>query len=148
MQDHHVQNLWHTLGRPDIPLDARFATAALRSENFALLRKEIEKSFLTRTAAEWEDLLNEASVPAMRVRTIPEALAEPYLESRNLFHVFDEVPGVKGSVTVPLVPFRMSSSEARADLPPPMLGAHTGEILQSIGYSALQLEGLREKHVI
>jgi CoA:oxalate CoA-transferase len=148
MQDHHVQNLWRTLDRPDIPLDPRFATAELRSENFALLREEIEKSFLTRTAAEWEDLLNEASVPAMRVRTIPEALAEPYLKSRNLFRVFDEVPGVKGSVTVPLVPFRLSSCEARADLPPPMLGAHTGEILRSIGYSASQLEGLREKHVI
>jgi crotonobetainyl-CoA:carnitine CoA-transferase CaiB-like acyl-CoA transferase len=148
MQDHHVRNLCRTLGRPDIPLDARFATAALRSENFALLRAELEKSFLTRTATEWEDLLNEASVPAMRVRTIPEALAEPYLESRNLFRVFDEVPGVKGSVTVPLVPFKMSSCEVHADLPPPMLGAHTEEILQSIGYSASQLEGLREKRVI
>ena len=148
MEDHQVQNLWHSLGRGNITSDMRFSTAELRSTNASMLRKEIEQSFLTRTAMEWENILNEAGVPAMRVRTIPEALAEPYLKTRNLFHVFDAVPGIKGSVTVPLMPFRLSSCEAQADMPPPMLGAHTEEILRSFGYSKSQQEELREKGVI
>jgi crotonobetainyl-CoA:carnitine CoA-transferase CaiB-like acyl-CoA transferase len=84
----------------------------------------------------------------MRVRTIPEAVSESYLETRKLFRVFDSVPGIKGSVTVPLVPFKLSSSEARADTPPPMLGAHTAEILNSLGYSSSAIEQLRRRNVV
>lgn len=126
----------------------RFATAEARSANQAALRQEIAKAFLTKTAAEWEPLLNEAGVPAMRVWMIGEALADPDLKARNLFHVFDRVPGVKGPVTVPLLPFKLSTWEARADAPPPSLGQPTDEILQSIGYPVGRLKELRERRVI
>ena len=84
----------------------------------------------------------------MRVRTIPEALSEPYLESRKLFRTFDKVKGLDCSVTVPLTPFKLSASEARADTPPPTLGAHTTEVLQSIGYTAAQIDELHAKKII
>ena len=38
---------------------------------------------LTRTAAEWELLLNEAQVPASRVRTLEEAVADPQVTHRG-----------------------------------------------------------------
>ena len=148
MQEHHAKNLFLGLGRPDLASDPRFATHELRGENGALLRRELEQAFLAKSAAEWEAILNEASVPAMRVRTIPEAVAEPYLESRKLFRTFDTVAGVSGSVTVPLTPFKLSASESRADTPPPTLGAHTSEILGTLGYSAAAIEQLRARNVV
>ncbi|OGA52599.1 MAG: hypothetical protein A3G24_11570 [Betaproteobacteria bacterium RIFCSPLOWO2_12_FULL_62_13] len=148
MQEHHVKHLCESIGRADLLTDPRYLTHESRSENGAELRKQLEKAFKTRTAAEWEEILNEAGVPAMRVRTIPEAVREPYLESRKLFHVFKSVAGVKSSVTVPLVPFKLSACEARADTPPPTLGADTDEVLRSVGYSAREVAELRERHIV
>lgn len=148
MQEHHVQHLCESVGCAGILEDPRYRTHELRRENAAELRGQLEQAFRARTAAEWEEILNEAGVPAMRVRTIPEAVAEPYLESRKLFHVFDSVPGVSSRVTVPVMPFKLSACEARADTPPPTLGADTDEVLRSLGYSARELAELRERGVI
>ena len=41
---------------------------------------------LTRTAAEWEVYLQERHVPAARVRTMGEALADPQIASRGVLH--------------------------------------------------------------
>lgn len=148
MQEHHVKNLCDSLGRSDLCNDARYTTHELRTENAAVLRKELQSAFKSRTAAEWEDILNEAGVPAMRVRTIPEAVNESYLASRELFHTFKDVPGVNGTVTVPLVPFKLSACEARATTPPPKLGADSDEVLRSLGYSASDIARLREGAIV
>ncbi|MDB5875680.1 MAG: hypothetical protein JWQ07_5122 [Ramlibacter sp.] len=147
MQEHHATNLWRGLGRDDLAADPRFTTHELRSENGLALRQEIAKTFLTKKASEWEDILNELGVPAMRVRTIPEAVSESYLDSRKLFHTFEDVPGA-GRVTVPLVPFKLSSCELTAKTPPPSLGEHTDEILKAIGYPVARLDELRARRVI
>jgi len=148
MQEHQAKNLFLSLGRADLAQDLRFSTHELRGENSKSLRNELEKAFLAKSAAEWEDILNEAGVPAMRVRTIPEAVSESYLDSRNLFRKFDHVDGITGGATVPLTPFRLSASEARADTPPPTLGAHTMEILNAIGYDASAIDQLRSRNVV
>lgn len=148
MQEHHVKHLFETLGRPDLVTDPRFATQDLRGENGVALRKELEDAFSKKPAAEWEPLLNEAGVPGMRVRTIPEAVAESYLDCRKLFHTFPHVDGLPGPVTVPMVPFKLSGSEVRADRPPPRLGAHTAEILNELGYSAAQQDTFRQRGVV
>ena len=148
MEEHQVQNMFRALGRADLSTDVRFSSTENRNANGAALRAELIKTFQGKAATEWEHVLNEANVPAMPVRTIPEALADPHLKSRNLFQVFDKIPGISGSATVPLVPFMLSESKARADLPPPTLGAHTREVLASLGYSDAQIEQLHMRHVI
>lgn len=148
MEEHHRARLWQAMGRNDIPADPRFACNEARIVNVEALHEEMGKTFLERAAQEWEDLLNAVDVPAMRVRSIPEAIEQPQLEGRNLLHTIDAVPGIRGGTTVTLAPFMLSAGGARVDSPPPPLGAHTDAILKERGYTEEHLSILRTKGIL
>ena len=76
---------------------------------------------LTRSAAEWEEWLQERHIPASRVRTMGEALADPQLASRGVLHRHDNAPGIEGSFTVPVAAFKFAHDGPRVDRPPPCL---------------------------
>jgi crotonobetainyl-CoA:carnitine CoA-transferase CaiB-like acyl-CoA transferase len=102
----------------------------------------------TRTAADWEEWLQARHVPASRVRTMGEALADPQLQSRGLLHASENAPGVPGAFTVPVAAFKFGHDGPRVDRPPPMLGQHNEEVLTELGYSAPQITGLRSAKII
>jgi CoA:oxalate CoA-transferase len=141
-EPHQLKNFWTVLDRWDIPADARFATVMDRRTNWIALGEEVERTLKTRSAQEWEDLFNDAGVPAMRVRSIPEALAHPQVTERNFLHTFNDVPGV-GRATVPLLPFNMSAAPARMHAPPPTLGQHNDEVLAGLGYSVAEIAAFK-----
>lgn len=147
-EEHQQRGLWRVLEREDLPQDPRFATEPLRRSNVAALQAEIEAALTRRTADEWEALLNAAGVPAMRVRSVPEALQLPQLASRALFHTFEDIPGWQGPATVPMLPFGLSATPAHIARRPPLLGEHTNEILQQLGVSTEAIEGLRANGVV
>ena len=147
-ESHHRLRFWKAIGREDIASDPRFKTREMVVQNTKALRAEVAAALLTKTAQEWEDILNEAGVAAMRVRSVSEILEHPQVKSRNLFHTFESVPGTGMGATIPMLPFGLSSGGARIDMPAPMLGAHTAEILGKLGYSENQITELREKKVV
>jgi len=61
-----------------------FADRIARVENRAAMRTHLAEAFATKSAAEWEALLQDAGLPAARVRSVDEALALPHLATRNL----------------------------------------------------------------
>lgn len=148
MEPYHRDRLWRAMGRPDIPADPRFATDDLCEANVDALHAELQRTFRTRTAQEWEDILNDADVPAARARTIPEALAMEQVRARGIMHTTHDVPGIAGAASFPTVPFRMSAGGARVDSPPPLLGQHTDEILAAQGFSQAEIDRLRAEGVV
>ena len=89
---------------------------------------------MTRPAAEWEMYLNEKSVPAMQVLSLPEAINQPQVKARNFMHTFEAADGV-AKFTVPTEPYRLSGSAAPTRKRAPKLGEHTDVILLGIGMS-------------
>ena len=103
---------------------------------------------LTRTAAEWEDWFQERHVPARRVRTMGEALADPQIASRNILHKHESAPGIEGSFTVPVAAFKFAHGGPKVDRPPPMFGQHNEEVLTELGYSKADIAGFESGKVI
>ena len=140
--------LWPLIGRPDIALDPRFAEGA-PPPNIPALEAEVSKALATKTAEEWERILNEGGVPAMRVVDLADAVRQEQLKQRAFFQHFDDgaQPGLP-AFAVPTAAFRMSASETRIDSPPPVLGQHTDEILREAGFGPAEIEDLRLRRVI
>jgi crotonobetainyl-CoA:carnitine CoA-transferase CaiB-like acyl-CoA transferase len=138
------RRLWQVLGRPDMIKPNREEREHARPAEVALLTEIL----LTRTADEWETFLQERHVPAARVRTLGEALRDPQLDTRGVRHRHASGNDVAGEFTVPLAAFRFAQGGPQIDTPPPALGQHNEEILQSLGYSASDIDQLRVQNVI
>src|SRR6202035_3054405 len=95
------KRLWTVLERPDLIK----RTNDERDVDHDREMRTLTEMMRTRSAAEWEEFLQERHVPASRVRTMGEALADPQLQSRGLLHRHDSAPGVPGAFTVPVTAF-------------------------------------------
>ena len=108
----------------------------------------IAELLAARTADEWETHLEAHGVPAARVRTLPEAIADPQLATRDFLHKHDNAAGVEGAFTVPSTPFKLAHGGGRVTTPPPPVGADTDAVLGELGYDQAAISKLRAASVI
>jgi CoA:oxalate CoA-transferase len=140
---------WKAIGREDMPNDPRFCTPAGVRENKSAFNAEITRTLTTKTAYEWEEILNKAGVAAMAVRKLEDAVVQDQLLHRKFFYQFDADPETGlPAFSVPTSPFRMSGSPVWIKSSPPRLGQHTEEVLREHGYSDEDIRGLREKGIV
>jgi crotonobetainyl-CoA:carnitine CoA-transferase CaiB-like acyl-CoA transferase len=135
---------WRAVERPDMIKTDNEAREDDREREAGIIADIIK----TKTADEWEAYFQARHVPAARVRTLAEALADPHFETRRVFHKFDAVPGVAGGFGVPLAAFKLAHGGPSIESPPPVFGADTDAVLGGLGYSAADISVLRTAHVI
>jgi crotonobetainyl-CoA:carnitine CoA-transferase CaiB-like acyl-CoA transferase len=121
--------LCHIIGREDLVADARFAEREARKVNRAALTIEIEAALAARTSLEWEGLFNKAGVPAGRILTVPQILAEPQVVGRDLTSSFEGMGAEGRPLTVLRGGFLVDGAAPRPAIAPPRLGEHTNEVL-------------------
>jgi crotonobetainyl-CoA:carnitine CoA-transferase CaiB-like acyl-CoA transferase len=122
------RRLWTVLGRPEMIK----RTTDEREADHARETAVLTEIMLTRTADEWEEFLQARHVPAARVRTMGEALADPQAASRGVVHRHKGGPGVEGDFSVPVAAFMFAHGGPRIDTPPPRLGEHNDEIFAEL----------------
>ncbi|THF58003.1 CaiB/BaiF CoA transferase family protein [Ollibium composti] len=120
------------IDRPELATDPRFAERETRKKNRFELKALIEAALASATAAAWEEKLNRAGVPAGRVLTIPQALAEPQVSGRGMTVRFEDVPGAERPVTVVRGGFLVDGAAPVPTLPPPALGQHGQEVFATL----------------
>jgi crotonobetainyl-CoA:carnitine CoA-transferase CaiB-like acyl-CoA transferase len=84
--DRQFRALCAGVGRPDILEDARWREPGTRQENAGSLRAELVAIFREDTALNWENALDAAGVPAAKVRSLDETLAEEQAQTRGFAH--------------------------------------------------------------
>jgi crotonobetainyl-CoA:carnitine CoA-transferase CaiB-like acyl-CoA transferase len=124
------KRLWTVLGCPDMIKTTNHERDADHDNEI----KVLEEIMLTKTADEWEEFLQARHVPAARVRTMGEAVADPQIATRGIVHRHESAPGIEGGFSVPLAAFTFAHGGPRIDAPPPMLGQHNDEIFAELGY--------------
>lgn len=138
------KRLWKLLGHPELVKEDNAARRADAERERAVLQPIL----LQRTAAEWEDHLQANHIPAARVWTLPETLAHPQMQTRDILHRFEDAAGIPGAITVPKAAFKLAHGGGRIDRPPPGMGQHTEELLTELGYSDNEIEALRKARAI
>ncbi|WP_457150939.1 CaiB/BaiF CoA transferase family protein [Mesorhizobium sp. P5_C1] len=124
--------LCRLIGRPELAVDPRFAERETRKRNRAALKVEIEDALAGAAAAVWEETLNRAGVPAGRVLTIPQVLAEPQVLERQVTANFEGVPGMDRPLTVLRGGFMVDGAAPLPTKPPPALGEHMDEVFADL----------------
>ena len=137
------ETLARVLGRDDLITDPRFEKRESRKRHRDALKVELEATLGTRSCADWETMLNRIGVPAGAVLSVPQALALPQVQHRQLLKTFEHVSGMDGPLTVARTGFKMSSGDPDVDTPPPRLGEHTDQVLAAAGYSEAEVAELR-----
>ncbi len=107
--------------------EPRFDTAPARLEEKPFIEGLIAERLETRPAAAWLDALEAARIPCARVNNFAQALGDPQVLHRNMFVELRHPLG--GKTRVPGNPIKLSVDSAETMTPPPLLGAHTREVL-------------------
>jgi crotonobetainyl-CoA:carnitine CoA-transferase CaiB-like acyl-CoA transferase len=131
------------LGRTDLAEAPDYATNRLRGENRTKLIEQLSAEFMKHDVEYWLARLNPAGVPAGKVRKVSEAFTDnPELSGDMVV----EVPHPElGRVKVVRSPFRFSESDIAEPTHPPLLGEHTGAVLQQVlGFDATLIAGLHD----
>jgi len=141
------EQLCSVLGCAEIAGDARFVNAAKRIANADALHAALMPHLRKKPAREWEKLLNAAGVPAGAVRSVPDVLAEPHLQTRNL--VLPLTPSTQGHTGYGLgLGFRLQDNNLEQLGAPPLLGEHTRPVLSELGYSSNEIDALQQAGVV
>jgi len=105
----------------------RFDTQPGRLAEKAFIEDHVSRVMKQHDADYWLERLEAARIPCARVNNIAQALADPQVRARNM--VVEVAHPVAGQAEVPGNPVKLSDTDEESFSPPPLLGAHTKEVL-------------------
>jgi crotonobetainyl-CoA:carnitine CoA-transferase CaiB-like acyl-CoA transferase len=134
-------------GRPDLAVDARFAKNQDRVRNREQLVPVLEAIMKSRGKADWLAALEAAKVPCGAINNLSEVFDDPQVNERGMVSAWQHP--VQPELRLVSSPMKLSATPVRNELPPPLLGQHTEEVLRELlDCPDERLSGLRSSKVI
>jgi len=134
-------------GRPDLARDERFARNQDRVRNRHVLVPLLEDLMKARPKAQWLAALEAAKVPCGAINNLAEVFADPQVQQRGMVTAWDHP--LAAGLRLVSSPMKLGETPVRTDLPPPLLGQHTHDVLLGLlGYDEERLAQLRRQGVV
>jgi formyl-CoA transferase len=133
------------IGKESWIADPDFATPTARLPRLAQVFAAVEAWTLTRTKFEAMRLLNEHDIPCGPILSMQDLAHEPSLRQTGTIVEVDHPK--RGKYLSVGNPIKMSDSPTDVRRSP-LLGEHTDEVLQEIGYGPAQVAELHAKKIV
>jgi crotonobetainyl-CoA:carnitine CoA-transferase CaiB-like acyl-CoA transferase len=141
------RNLFTKLGRTDLLASGMVDDPHTVAANIGNLYKIMLNEILPmRTSAEWRVLFDELDIPYGEVQGMDELLDDEHLKAVGLFEEYDHP--TEGRVRQVRQPVAVTGRSRQADIPPPVVGQDTREVLADIGMDEAQIEQLVANNVV
>ncbi|MEP6842246.1 MAG: CoA transferase [Pseudolysinimonas sp.] len=138
--DRHFQQLAELLGEPGLADDPSYATGRARSGHRQELTARLEELLAARPGLEWVDELRRIGIPAGPILNYEQVFADPQVVHLDMVKKLTRrdgsaLPLLRGPITVDGVAPTITKA-------PPALGEDTRAVLDRLGLTAEQIDGL------
>ncbi|MCT9108829.1 CaiB/BaiF CoA transferase family protein [Streptomyces mirabilis] len=134
------------IGHPEAAENPHYADTPSRRAHAAEIVAVLDKTFATRSLAEWREVLDAAGLTYGVAQTLEECAQDPQLLANRVFVPIDD-----GSDDPHLTvdsPVRLDQEQKVRPGPAPDLGEHTESVLRDLGFDAAGIEELRKAEAV
>jgi crotonobetainyl-CoA:carnitine CoA-transferase CaiB-like acyl-CoA transferase len=144
--DGQFQRTCAVLGEPELANDPRFVKNNDRVVHGKEIMAIFAGLFLKKPVATWLEELEKAGVPCGPVNDFEQVFSDPHVRSRGMEIKVDHP--FEHALSLIRNPLTFSGTPIKDYRAPPLLGAHTRDVLASIGYDDAKVETLKKQGIV
>ncbi|MBO77752.1 MAG: hypothetical protein CME17_09980 [Gemmatimonadetes bacterium] len=131
---------------PELKENPDYLTNVERAQNRSKIVPHLQEIFLKQPVNHWVEKLQKFSVPCGAINDLADVFSDPQTLHREM--VLEMAHPTLGKIKQTGLPIKFSRTPGALDRHPPLLGEHNQEVLESLGYSAAEIEELKAQEVI
>ncbi|MBT6093966.1 MAG: CoA transferase [Rhodospirillaceae bacterium] len=143
IRENQVTSLFNAIGLGAMLDDPKFADNKARTTHGDEVLRIIRETLKQQPSDHWVEVLEAATVPVSKVRSLAEVVQDPQLDTRNIITDVPAPGGAEGTIKLVGSAFVANEDGPSVSGPPPVLGEHNDEVLRMLGYTDQDIAALQ-----